>query len=119
MKTQHTSGPWFASIHKDSPDQPAIALIRAVDTIAGMRQTGDYTEETFAANAHLIAASPELFEACEAAAQFIGVMAGINPGRTQATGRQVHDQLMSALIRARGGQIVQDAAPKPKRRPRI
>jgi hypothetical protein len=59
--SKHTTGPWFASVHDDDGEQ--FAVIRAIDSIAGMRNSGDYSPEEFESNAHLIAAAPELWEA--------------------------------------------------------
>lgn len=56
---QHTPGPWHAEIIEPGKG----ALIWAFDSIAGMRNSGDYLPDEFEANARLIAAAPDLLEA--------------------------------------------------------
>lgn len=66
--TKHTPGPWTAEIHEGLPattnsrQEPAFAVIRAIDSVAGMRQ-GDERFDEFEANARLIAAAPQMLEA--------------------------------------------------------
>lgn len=56
--TKHTQGPYTATIALPG----RVALIRALDSIAGMQNTGDYTAEEFEANARLLAASATMFK---------------------------------------------------------
>lgn len=63
---RHTPGPWFATVHPAGEHHRQYALIRAVDSIAGMSNSGDYSAEEFEANARLIAAAPEMYEALRA-----------------------------------------------------
>lgn len=97
MKPKHTTGPWSVTFALIGPPREQIAVIRALDSICGMRNMGDYTEEEFQANAHLIAAAPDLFEACEEAHRFLTELAPKNR-------QSAKDKLLAALIRARGGE---------------
>lgn len=55
----HTPSPWFAEIIEPG----RRALIRGIDSIAGMRNSGDFLPDEFDANARMIAAAPEMLEA--------------------------------------------------------
>jgi len=61
-KAKFTTGPWFPTV---VVGQPTVGVVRAIDSICGFRNMGDYTEEEFEANVHLVAAAPELYEALE------------------------------------------------------
>ena len=61
---EHTPGPWRVKYHESSPDQIA-AVVSDHDLICAMSINGN-------ANAHLIAAAPELLAALEQALAVIG-----------------------------------------------
>lgn len=92
--TQHTPGPW--SIAMDDGAYPK-AIIEALDgdgyesTIAVVYKFDDNLES----NAHLIAASPELLEACEALLDHAS--AQFSPDATEAI-----NKALAAIAKAKG-----------------
>ena len=56
---KHTGAPWTVKIVEPGK----IALISSLDSIAGMRNSGDFLPDEFDANARLIGAAPDLYDA--------------------------------------------------------
>lgn len=87
MKSKHTPGPW--KVLDNNPEVLPI-VCKGFDTIAHIRDAGvwaDYFEVE--ANAHLVAAAPDLLEACTLALEFV-------------THEGLSARLVAAIDKARG-----------------
>lgn len=91
---QHTPGEWKA-LHRGGNKWEIIA---ASPHVQGFTQTicelnGPWNPANYAANARLIAAAPQLLEACQAA------LAGFQEGKARV---KVYDLLFAAIAKATG-----------------
>lgn len=96
---KHTKGPWIWSYDKNeniyiSPETGGDALIK----IEGRLNAVDNSRNK--ANAHLIAASPELLEACKLA---IEALRGTDPEETGRYFDREERALQDAINKAEGG----------------
>ena len=95
-KTEHTPGPWRIWLDMD-PKQPVEIVGMESDFIATVAMENTQAR----ANAHLIAAAPELLAACEFAELVFRKPADTNPeAEIKALG-----QLRAAIAKARGGAM--------------
>lgn len=100
-----TPGPWAApeeeSLHgvpflTISTDQPTGPLCRSICEVSAtyVEATDEFVIDAEVwANAHQMRASPELYDACEVAFDFLGSIDGA---------AEVRDMLLSAMLAARG-----------------
>lgn len=88
-----TPGPWAAKNHR--VESMALVAYCGVNSAASATRSQYITEPEAKANARLIAAAPDLYEALAAAEEFIAACAG---EAALAIYRQAH----TALARARG-----------------
>jgi len=98
MSTKHTPGPWavgrafmwhqreFLTIHHDGKVKPPVAHV--IDRAAGVG-----LDDEDRANAYLIAAAPELLEACRKAEEWLSGWASADP---------YIDVIRAAIARATG-----------------
>lgn len=88
--SKHTPGPWFATV------QPGQVV--GVHTYTHQVMYGDDCIASLLtkADAHLIAAAPDLLEACKAASKIVHAA-----NTTEAD--QVYDTLCAAIAKAEGG----------------
>lgn len=89
METKHTPGPWVARLEKDG----WVVAHNTYDCVAYIR-----TLTVADANAALIAAAPELLEACQAASAYLA-----DPASEFEKNRKVATEMIhSAIARAKG-----------------
>ena len=88
MKTKHTPGPWSVD-----PELPHRVIDDEHNTICDTAQGFGWT--TAHANARLIAAAPELFDACKKA---VAALDSLVPGRGGCG--DAYDALFSAIAKA-------------------
>ena len=90
---KHTKGPWtFVDGKYKSRDQYERFTVECESNIPGM--PGIIAKVGFKPNAHLIAAAPDLLEACESAAALLNGL-----GRENGS---VYKDLKSAIAKAKG-----------------
>lgn len=103
MKTEHTAGPWevwdehyevYAGVKRNEPGQIVGAFIASLTDAA---EDGDLDEYEVEANAHLIAAAPDLLAACEKA-----LNSGAIKFANNALDRGIREDLEAAIKKARG-----------------
>lgn len=100
-KSKHTPGPWYASINEGQAyrisQQPTGGTFWIAETFAGVM--GNEEE----ANANLIAAAPDLLDACVEALDRLRHVASVEP---QLNGygarRETIQQLTAAIAKAKG-----------------
>ena len=112
MKTQHTPGPWIASLVPSSLKNNNHFEVGADSPhMEGLRQTvcsinGPHNHENYAANAGLIAAAPELLAAAEHCIREMDAAtaklraAGLIPAEQRPD--PAHDPLRAAIAKAKG-----------------
>ena len=95
MKTKHTPAPWEISKHATPDYAPQYGIYSGNNDLATVR--GDNAQ----ADAHLIAAAPELLEALENA---LNVLAGIAAGDLKTIGRNspAIKQARAAIAKTKG-----------------
>ena len=72
MTTKFTPGPWTATSYPDSLEASVLAPICGTEAIGEIAWIGENNFKTQAeANAHLIAAAPDMYVECEAALSFL------------------------------------------------
>jgi hypothetical protein len=99
-ETKFTPGPWSA-VNVGTKDEPMMSV--KASRISGRQlrhevaicATGDSPQEMENANAHLIAAAPELYEALDA------LFGGVDDGKITVTPSKIHSA-RAALAKARG-----------------
>lgn len=96
MTTQHTPGPWKSNSMEIFTDTGKTSKRIAFAT--GRAQGDDNTLKEIKANAHLIAAAPELLEACKAAETLFSKMLA----HSELNPRHPIHQLRAAIAKARG-----------------
>lgn len=101
---KHTRGPWLIASDDDCHDMKFIVSPAQTYTIATLTTSAGVSDDLLIANAHLVAAAPELLEACEAAKEFL-VPNLVEPGRT------VFWKLVAALEKAKGVALVSGTLP--------
>lgn len=120
--SKHTPGPWICGWELDTGDYDAGLSVTAwnrgvVAEISDRRRNAQYcqhnpNEETLA-NAALIAAAPELLEACEAGIKFIlaqyetlaeqrAIKAELGVGEWEAFMPEPYHQFIAAIRKAKG-----------------
>ncbi len=99
MKTKHTPGPWtwFTGFKKNSAETiretgERIRFVMGGPNDQGLAHTVGLNEETDTANAHLIAAAPELL----AALQLVAALPGFEPEEPYGVAT------LAAIAKARG-----------------
>ena len=111
---KHTPGPWSVGREYGHYVHPKIAIMREVSYVDGVPPTvyhladvhhpssdpGTVGAEQRAANARLIAAAPELLEACESALLFLDYMAEQSVAAGLA--RDEQRKLRAAIAKAKG-----------------
>jgi hypothetical protein len=109
VTVQFTAGPWDANIYRLSDDSICVAHIIATDGRASVAQIATHGEAETVANARLMAAAPELYEAlAELHRACLGTPVGGGDGGTYAVGTPSAASLnkaLAALAKARGEQV--------------
>lgn len=105
MGTQHTPGPWkwdesWGAIVVDRPDMQK--LICPMWTGCDRARMGRDVVDEDLANARLIAAAPDLLEACKIAEGAFGALASVN-NLPSGWHRSVVVPLLAAIAKAEGG----------------
>jgi len=101
IETKHTRGPWSAVAGNDHTGSPFLAVVGPGNLhIVGWDLP--YPEPEDYANARLIAAAPDLLEACEAAYYMPTVWVNDPDGRiADGVKREVEDLLRNAICKAK------------------
>lgn len=103
-KTQHTAGPWKASTHGSGEFQKRVVLDKhcgLVLTLNGGYGPGkEHADQQELANAHLVAAAPEMLAALEATNKVLNQHFMIDD--SEEGGNSVHDQVREAINKAKG-----------------
>ena len=94
--SKHTPGPWYVEMGND-----CRLVVDAQECVVAIVKSPDVDpDEWETANAKLIAAAPDLLEACKQAARYIHVC---GPKPLHVTDTLVHDALAAAIAKAKGG----------------
>ena len=97
MRTEHTPGPWRIGSRLESDNTLEIDNGTKESPLAYVQPRACY-DDTQHANARLMAAAPELLEACHAALSVLA-MANVPDGTTH-TAREAFDAVLAATKKA-------------------
>lgn len=95
---KHTKGPWEVGDLVENDYEPRFVQVLGNDGVKHIaKAVYGQTDEECATNAHLIAAAPDLLEACKASVQSLGEVYGM-------TDKEAHllKMLQKAIIEAEG-----------------
>jgi len=92
VSAAHTEGPWY-------PIAGRVRAERSHGVVANLSTDAAASNDQFQANARLIAAAPDLLEACKRALDFIHTLP-YEPSNAPST--RVQDALIDAIAKAEG-----------------
>jgi hypothetical protein len=99
--SEFTPGPWFVKPVHGEANRSAIVLKDGKGGwVMVVQHSGEGVEERQQADAHLIAAAPDLLAACKEALSWPGFAASEVDGRPIPDGMEIWDRIKAAIAKA-------------------